>query len=127
MNLWSDDELQRIAEADELQLASRRSDGTLRTPVTIWVVRHGEGLYVRSAYGRTSGWFRGAQDRHEGQIAAGGVEKDVRFADASVEHARELDDAYRTKYGHYSAAYTDPMVSPRAREATLQLVPHPDS
>ena len=50
--------------------------------MTIWVVRHGNDLYVRSAYGRTSSWFRGTQDRHEGHIRAGGVNKDVTFVDA---------------------------------------------
>src|SRR5262245_9737260 len=59
-----------------------RPDGTLRKPVTIWVVRLGNELYVRSGYGRTSTWFRGTQDRHEGHIHAGGVDKDVRFVEA---------------------------------------------
>jgi hypothetical protein len=31
---------------------------TLRTPRTVWVVRHGDGLYVRSVNGRTSAWFQ---------------------------------------------------------------------
>ncbi len=54
-----------------------RNDGTLRRPVTIWVVRVGDALYVRSVNARTGGWFRGAQARHEGRIWAGGVEKDL--------------------------------------------------
>jgi hypothetical protein len=36
---WTSDELERIGAADELELAVRRSDGTLRPPVAIWVVR----------------------------------------------------------------------------------------
>lgn len=48
MTAWASDELDRVAAADELELATRRSDGTLRKPVTIWVVRHGDDLYVRS-------------------------------------------------------------------------------
>ena len=47
--------------------------------MTIWVVRHGDDLYVRSRRGRTSTWFRGVQDRHEGHISADGVDKDVRL------------------------------------------------
>jgi len=47
--------------------------------VIIWVVRDGDELYVRSANGRDSAWFRGVQVRHEGRIWAGGVEKDVTF------------------------------------------------
>ena len=79
MTTWTSDELARIEAADELELAALRRDGTLRKPVTIWVVRHGDDLYVRSAYGRTSAWFRGTRVRHEGRIRAGGVEKDVIF------------------------------------------------
>ena len=54
MTAWTTDELTRIASADEVQIAPRRRDGTLRNPRTIWVVRHGGDLYVRSVNGRTS-------------------------------------------------------------------------
>ena len=40
MSAWSSAELDRIAAAEELELASARRDGTLRNPVTMWVVRH---------------------------------------------------------------------------------------
>src|SRR5512132_1014020 len=39
MTSWTDEELERIGEAQELQLASERPDGTLRPYVTMWVVR----------------------------------------------------------------------------------------
>ena len=39
MATWTRDELSKIEKADELQIASLRRDGTLRNPVTIWVVR----------------------------------------------------------------------------------------
>ena len=105
MSAWTSDELEKVAAADELQLASVRPDGKLRKPVTIWVVRLGDDLYVRSVNGRASHWFRGTEDRHEGQIND------------------EIEAAYRTKYGHYGASYVDPMFTPEARAATLELVP----
>ncbi|MFN2107909.1 MAG: DUF2255 family protein [Candidatus Promineifilaceae bacterium] len=37
-----------MGNAEELRIASLRSDGTLRKPVIIWVVRVGDDLYVRS-------------------------------------------------------------------------------
>ena len=46
---WTPDELARIAAADELEIAARRRDGTLRKGVTIWVVRHDDSLYDRHA------------------------------------------------------------------------------
>jgi hypothetical protein len=35
MTSWTDDELSRVGNAEELQLASQRPDGTLRPYVTI--------------------------------------------------------------------------------------------
>jgi hypothetical protein len=122
MAAWTSDELDKIAAADELELASAKRDGTLRKPVTIWVVRHGDDLYVRSWRGRTSRWFRGSQDRHEGHIRAGGVDKDVVFAGVDDVND-EIDAAYRAKYDRYDATYVDPMVGPEARAATIKLVP----
>ena len=123
MGSWGSDELERIAAAEELQLASARSEGTLRRPVTIWVVRNGDDLYVRSVYGRTSNWFRGTQVRHEGHISAGGVDKDVLFVDAGDDVDDEIDAAYRTKYHDQPVAYVDPIVTTEARAATIKLVP----
>ena len=120
---WTGDELNRIGTTDELQISSRRRDGTLRNPVTIWVIRLGDDLYVRCVNGRTGAWFRGTQTRHEGHIRSGGVEKDVTFVDADPTLDDPIDAAYRTKYHRYPAMYVDPIVSPKARSATIKLVP----
>ncbi len=128
MTAWTSDELTRIGTAEELQIASLRRDGTLRKPVTIWVVRHGDDLYVRSVNGRTAAWFRGTQARHEGHIRAGGVDKDVTFveeADPTIND--QIDAAYRTKYRRYAASIISSIVSPEARSATIKLVPRPAS
>jgi hypothetical protein len=122
MAAWTADEFSEIAAAEECHLASVRSDGTLRNPVTMWVVPHSEDLYVRSVNGRTSSWFRGAQSRNEAQIQAGGVEKDVLLVETD-DINDELDAAYRTKYGRYAASIIDSITSPEARGATLKLVP----
>ncbi len=123
MTTWTRDELNKIGTAEESQIAPLRRDGRLRNPVTIWVVRHGDDLYVRSYKGRTAAWFRGTQDRHEGRIRTGGVEKDVTFADADHGIDGQLDKAYRTKYRRYGARFVNLMVSPEARAATIKLVP----
>src|SRR6185503_7291213 len=81
MTTWTKDELDKIAAADELQIASLRPDATLSKPVTIWVVRIGDDLYIRSYKGRGGSWFRAAQAHHAGRIRAGGVEKEVTFVD----------------------------------------------
>jgi hypothetical protein len=58
---WTRERLDRIGAADELRIAPRRADGTRRNPVPIWVVRVGDGLYVRSWRGQDGTWFRAAR------------------------------------------------------------------
>jgi len=124
MASWTSDELSSIGKAEELQLASRRGDGTSRNPVTIWVVRVGDDLYIRSVYGRDSSWFLGTQARHEGHIQAGGVSKDVTFVEESDPRVHEqIDTAYRTKYRRYAASIINSTLTPEARSATIKLVP----
>jgi hypothetical protein len=123
MTVWTSDELNKIGKAEELQIASLRQDGTLRKPVIIWVVRVGDDLYVRSANGRTSAWFRGTQERHEGRIQAGGVDKDVTFVEETNSGINDMvDAAYLAKYGRYPQ-YVAPMVTSEVKAATIKLVP----
>lgn len=124
MTAWTSDELKKIGTAEELRIASLRRDGTLRKPVIIWVVRSGDGLYVRSYRGRGGAWFRGTQARREGHIQSGGVDKDVTFVEETDPGINDqIDAAYRTKYNRYGARLVDPMVAPEARAATIKLVP----
>jgi hypothetical protein len=123
MTAWTSDELTRIGTADELELASARPDGTLRKPTTIWVIRVGDDLYVRSMYGRAGGWFPATQVRHQGHIRAGGVERDVSFADADPALNDQIDAAYRDKYRRYGERIIGSVVNPAARAATIRLAP----
>jgi hypothetical protein len=120
---WTSDELDRVGAAEEIRIASMRSDGTLRRPTTVWVVREGDDLYIRSVYGPDSSWFRGTQVRHAGHISAGGVEKDVSFVAAGDDMAGEIDSAYGEKYTRYPQSYVDGVTTPQARSTTLRLVP----
>ena len=124
MTTWTGDELNKIGAAEELRIAGLKPDGTLRKPVIIWVVRVGDELYVRSVNGRSSGWFRGIQVRHEGRIWAGGVQKDVTFVEIPDPAINEqIDTAYATKYRRYAASIIDSINAPKAGAATLQLLP----
>jgi hypothetical protein len=121
---WSKDELDKIGRAEELKIAPARRDDTLTKPVTIWVVRHGDDLYVRCYKGHGGAWFRAAQARHEGRIRAGGIEKDVNLVEETDSHINgQIDAAYRTKYRRYGAQYVDAMVAAEARATTIKLVP----
>ena len=109
MNTWTRDELDRFGAAEEIEIAPVGGDGALRKAVTIWIVRLGDNLYVRSAYGRGSAWFRAAQTHHEGQISSRGIEKEVTFADADTNLNEEIDRAYRTKYRRNGQQYVNMM------------------
>ena len=124
MTTWTNEELDKIGNAEELQIAPLRRDDTLRHRVIIWVVRVGDDLYVRSANGREGAWFRSVQTRHEGRIWAGGVEKDVAFVEVDDSDLNDqIDAAYLAKYRRYPQ-YVAPMVTSDVRAATIKLVPH---
>ena len=125
MNGWTNEELSKIGTAEELEIRSLRRDGTLRSPTTIRVVRHGEDLYVRPVNGRRSGWFRGTQERLEGHIQCGGVDKDVTFVsvDAAVDVNGAIDAAYSAKYPRYPKSWVVAVLTPEAKSATIKLQP----
>ena len=102
MTQWASDQLDKIGRAEEVSIESARSDGTDRKPVTVWAVRHGEDLYVRSVKGRSGSWFRGTQETHQGRIRAGAVHQDIAFAEADHSLDDEIDAAYRAKYRRYA-------------------------
>lgn len=123
MQSWTDEELNRVGTAEELRLASRRRDGTLRPYVTMWTVRAGGDLYVRSAYGPENPWYRRAKASGRGRIQAGGVERDVTFAAATDDAQPAIDAAYHTKYDRYGPAMVGTVVGSTAAPVTLRLLP----
>ena len=90
-------------------------------------MRNSDALDVRSVNGRTAAWFRGVQVRHEGDIRAGGSEKDVTFVNANPDLDEQSDTGDRSKYRRYAASIVNHMVSPAARSATIKLVPRNQS
>ncbi len=123
MTQWTKDQLERIGRAEEVRVESVGEDGTLSKPVTIWAVRHGDGIYVRSVRGRDGRWYRAVQKTRQGQIRGGGVQVDVTFEEAEAGVEGELDDAYRTKYRRYAGAILNSVLTAQARSATVKLVP----
>src|SRR3979409_1714044 len=121
MTAWKSDELAKIGAAEEVQIAPLRRDGTPRKPVTVWIVRHGDDLFVRSVRGRSGRWFRGTRERHEGRIRAGGVQKDVTFVDADHDIDDEVDAAYRAKYRRYAGSILNSVLTAAARSTTIKL------
>jgi hypothetical protein len=123
MTAWTSDELARIGSTEELQLASVRPDGSLRPNVTTWVVRAGDDLYVRSAYGPDNPWFRRAKASGVGRVRAGSLERDVTFANAAPGVHADIDAAYHAKYDRYGPRIVGSVVGPAAEAVTLKLLP----
>ena len=123
MTAWDAADLRRIGGATELRISSRRPDGSLRPPVTIWHAAVGDALYVRSAHGPENGWFRRALRAGVGRVSAGGVEEDVTFSLADPAVSAELDAALHAKYDRYGVAYVRPITGPDAAATTLVVMP----
>ena len=103
-NGWRADELSTIDGSGEVEIATRRSDGT------------------------TAAWYRGVQTCHEGELSAGRLQRGVVFVEAGT-HAGEgsglddaLDAAYRGKYGRSSSAVAR-ITADVARATTLRVDP----
>ncbi len=123
MSNWTPEDLERIGDSTELRVSSLRKNGTLRPYVTIWVVRAGDDIYIRSAYGADNPWYVRAKASGEGRVKAGGIERDVTFAHASADAHAAIDAAYHAKYDRYGQAIVRTVVGPDVAPSTLRLLP----
>ena len=122
MSTWSEDELRRIAETDDLHISPFREDGvTYGTPTWIWSVAVDDALYVRPYNGKSSRWYQAALRQKAGRITAAGMTKEVTFEPVAGPINDLVDDAYREKY--HDSPYLGPMIGPRARSATVKVMP----
>jgi hypothetical protein len=121
MAAWTSDELDRIADAQELKIARAWPTGRCASRSRSGS-RAGDDLYVRAAYGAGSGWHRVARTSREARIRAGDVEKDATIEDAVAAVNDQVDAAYRSKYGRYPSI-VDSVTDAEHRSTTLRLVP----
>lgn len=119
---WTEEQLDRIGRAEELRIASRRTDGSLSPYVIIWAVVAEGAVYARSAHGSGNGWYRRALERGVGQIRAGGVERDVVFAHAADGPQDAIDAAYWAKYARYPSIVPG-IVGPAVHDVTIRITP----
>jgi hypothetical protein len=118
---WHGDQLDRVAGSEELQITTTRPDGTRRRWTPIWVVRVGDGLYIRSAGGRTSDWYRHATQHHSARVRADGIEADVTLRPAGDPALNaQVSAAYQAKYGNQPSWLAMFLRAP-ATETTLRL------
>jgi len=123
MSLWPEEEIRRIAASDDLHIAPFRDDGTTYGTLTwIWSVVVDGTLYVRAYNGKSSTWYQAALKQKAGRITIAGMTKEVTFAPVDDAVNDRIDNAYRVKYK--GSPYLPPMIGPRARSATIKIVPH---
>src|SRR5436309_66243 len=119
---WSEKELSKIAEADDLHISPFREDSvTCGTRTWIWSVVVDGDLYVRAYNGQKSRWYQAARKQKRGKISVAGITEDVEFESVGGTINDRVDDAYRAKYK--SSPYLDPMIGARARSATVRIKP----
>jgi hypothetical protein len=122
MAAWSKDELQKIAERDDLHVSPLREDGsTYGTPTSICPVAVDDVLYVRAYNGQDSHWYQAVLRQNAGRIAAPGFTKDVTFEPIDGKINDLVDEAYRSKYN--GSQYPAPVTGEPARFATFRIMP----
>jgi hypothetical protein len=125
---WSTEDLEQIGRAEELQIATRRADGTLRRWVPIWVVCVGDQVYVRTWYRRDNGWFGHVLGSRRARIRVPGLEVDVGVEDVGsdkedrAELRANVDAAYHAKYARHGGPSVDGMTTDTAAATTMRLV-----
>lgn len=118
MSSWTAEELDALDRIEEIRVAGRRQDGSLRTLTIVWHVVVDGGLYVRSVRGAEGAWYKGVLHHHEGAISWDGETREVTYiADSTVDD--QLDEAYYKKYGN--GPDTDAIVNSKAKPTTLRI------
>lgn len=80
------------AEAIRVPLAAgTRRDGSLSRARTVWIVRVGDELYLRSVNGPAAAWYRSTRTCHQGRIEA----RDVTWTDVDATGQPAADPAAR--------------------------------
>ena len=120
---WTSEQLQHIDSSREMEIASRRDDGTLRPWLPIWVVCVGNQVYVRTWYRRTTGWFGHVVKTRQARIRVPRLETDViveDIGDSDGDLRCAVDAAYLAKYAPRGGS-DGQMTTDSAAATTLRL------
>ena len=123
MATWTEDELRSMHAGTELQIETRRMNGTLRPAIPIWHAVVGDALYIRSAHGPGSNWLRQALRTRTGRVSAGGVRKDVSFERADPSIRAQLDAALHAKCDRFGPGPVGAITGDDVLTTTLRVMP----
>jgi hypothetical protein len=122
MTAWDPQHLEKIGSTDDFHISPYRDDGTTPgTPTWIWSVVVDTDVYVRAYNGTASRSHRAALRQGAGRIRASGLDLEVSLTPIEGEINDRIDAAYSEKYA--SSPYLPPMISTRARAATVRIDP----
>ena len=94
---------------------------TYGTITWVWSVVVDGDLYIPGYNGRQSRWYQAVVRQRAGRMRAAGITKEVVFESVDGPINNRIDDAYRAKYG--GSPHLTPMISKRARSATVRVMP----
>lgn len=123
MSGWTPEQAELLTAPEQIDIATRRTDGTLRGPRTIWIVGNGDRVFIRSTNGRDANWFRGALTIRAGHIQAGDRGFDVALTEASEPDVELADAGYEAKYGPLYPSIVRHLHEDGPRAATLEVHP----
>lgn len=123
MSRWTTQDARNLTAPEEVRVATRRRDGSLRSPRIIWVVRSGDRIFIRSTNGRSADWFRGAIATGSGQLLVPGPPTTSRSPRSSTTApSSSSTPPTGAKYGRY-ASIVDHLQGEEPRAATLEVHP----
>jgi len=124
---WKPETLTALADALEVDVTPIGADGSRRPSRTIWSIRVGDELYVRSWKGPGAAWFQDALASGQGELAVtgGGASQLVSFeeVDAAAPVQQQISATFLTKYA--ADGYASSMNEQGPLESTLRVIPHP--
>ena len=113
---FDDATLRSLAETHEIDIRPAASG----KDVTIWAVRAGNDIYVRSYKGEQGRWYRALREDPRASVIYSGGELEVRAEPgADTETNEAVNSAYLEKYRSSSAVGA--MVTPEVAATTMRL------
>ena len=118
------DLLWKVAESDQVDIETRRDAKSPAHRTTIWIVATGDGVYIRSYKAKRGRWYQEALANPLVTIHVGRRHVPARAEpETGSRVTRDVNAAYRAKYGERWPDETKPMLGRSVVSTTLRLEP----
>ena len=114
----------KVVESDEVDIETRRDAKSPARRTTIWIVATEDGVYIRSFKGKRGRWYQEALANPLVTIHVGRRHVPARAEpETGSRVTRDVNAAYRAKYGERWPDETKPMLGRSVVSTTLRLEP----